>query len=1080
MYPGTGGTFGLAVAPDHGLAAEYQPDAGIRVWEIDSGRRVHDLKNIGFGSRYSLSFSHSGKQLAGMANSLHVIDISGEQKLRWVQVHDNFQTCPRSMVWSPDDTQIWQATHENKFMAFTVSDLKPDSTHPLNALDVSCLRLSPDRKLLMAAMTSGEVRVYDVADWTVAHSWKTDGPVSACAWSPDQTRVGLTVGSQVEIWDVPQQQRQHTALNGGLLEWTADGKQLISVAGATAWQINFESGETKQMAWSSAHASAFSETCVSPDGKLFSTNGSGYDTLFDAESGSQLWNRKQSRHAEHARFGPGNQEMAIDGRGAGAEIRRVSDWQTRLQVEGYRPELTSDGLRILVQLGDGKFAIRSTKDGSLIQEFAVPTGESVFGCWSPDDRLVAVRIGNSQTNSALHIWDTQEGKLRSQIDFPPTPTKDVREVLPVWKNTELLLVPFGGSVYDVSADDLSDWEIWPTKSLRIHALAFSPKSNRALLLDNGTVWLTDENGQAKQTYRKPWSGRLFALPDGRRFASSLFHFYDFPAHGFDAETQQDLGCCFSLLTNGGWLTIGPTGHYQGSEGVESEFLYVAEHLDGHQQTYTPAEFAKAFNWKNDPKQATFLKLVETTRVRPSSEATPQRAELSGISSGSLAFHQQNDRMDVPTLGLDFSQPWTVEAWLQLDAGYNDEMRVIAKCGPVFLTAYRGVWQLLATHTNSDGVGKWGVAMNGPEINNQPIHIAGQWNGKDLQFFLDGQLIHSDLVRWGTEDTSQQILTRLMTQSANQYLVIGNVEFDKRLPLYGQVASLRVSSNVKYKNSFVPNILDKDADTIALYDFSQGSGDMLKDVSGNGHDGKIVGATWVKGEVIRNQSVSSAALDFNGVDAYVSIPRLPLDAGPITVDTILDSRHLSKAGISRMFALDQGDGDKRVKRHILYQPYPDGTATLSLDAVNGTTTTVMQLLKVPFGRMRLTTLWDGPVLECYINGVRQKLTSYRIDTPKRTSEEYVCLGAGRVEEREGLGYFWPGTIDEFKVSVGLHPPGQTGIPTSLENDGNTIALYDFSQGSGDVLKDISGNGHDGKIHGATWIDGQGMPLDQVQQ
>jgi hypothetical protein len=35
----------------------------------------------------------------------------------------------------------------------------------------------------------------------------------------------------------------------------------------------------------------------------------------------------------------------------------------------------------------------------------------------------------------------------------------------------------------------------------------------------------------------------------------------------------------------------------------------------------------------------------------------------------------------------------------------------------------------------------------------------------------------------------------------------------------------------------------------------------------------------------------------------------------------------------------------------------------------------------------------------------------------------------------------------------------------------IASWDFDQGSGDVLRDTSGNGHDGAIHGATWSTGR---------
>ncbi|MGZ0173760.1 MAG: formylglycine-generating enzyme family protein, partial [Planctomycetales bacterium] len=46
--------------------------------------------------------------------------------------------------------------------------------------------------------------------------------------------------------------------------------------------------------------------------------------------------------------------------------------------------------------------------------------------------------------------------------------------------------------------------------------------------------------------------------------------------------------------------------------------------------------------------------------------------------------------------------------------------------------------------------------------------------------------------------------------------------------------------IKPTDQFTP-----DQDTIALYHFDEGSGDVLKDSSGNGHHGKIVGAKWVR-------------------------------------------------------------------------------------------------------------------------------------------------------------------------------------------------------------------------------------------
>ena len=49
------------------------------------------------------------------------------------------------------------------------------------------------------------------------------------------------------------------------------------------------------------------------------------------------------------------------------------------------------------------------------------------------------------------------------------------------------------------------------------------------------------------------------------------------------------------------------GHYRGSEGVESQFVYVAQLDDSSHLTHTPADFAQRFAWKNDPEQAELLR-----------------------------------------------------------------------------------------------------------------------------------------------------------------------------------------------------------------------------------------------------------------------------------------------------------------------------------------------------------------------------------------------------------------------------------------------------------------------------------------
>ncbi len=61
--------------------------------------------------------------------------------------------------------------------------------------------------------------------------------------------------------------------------------------------------------------------------------------------------------------------------------------------------------------------------------------------------------------------------------------------------------------------------------------------------------------------------------------------------------------------------------------------------------------------------------------------------------------------------------------------------------------------------------------------------------------------------------------------------------------------------------------DLNSGLVAYWNFDEGSGDVLHDVSGNGNDGTIYGATWVDG-------IKGKALNFNGEDNYVKIPNSP--------------------------------------------------------------------------------------------------------------------------------------------------------------------------------------------------------------
>lgn len=70
------------------------------------------------------------------------------------------------------------------------------------------------------------------------------------------------------------------------------------------------------------------------------------------------------------------------------------------------------------------------------------------------------------------------------------------------------------------------------------------------------------------------------------------------------------------------------------------------------------------------------------------------------------------------------------------------------------------------------------------------------------------------------------------------------------------------------------------------------------------------------------------------------------------------------------------------------------------------------------------------------------------------------------------------LDQVRVSKSARYDKDFTPPSALEKDADTLILYQFGEGSGEVLNDSSGNRYDGNIRGPKWVKGDGSPLPAV--
>lgn len=232
------------------------------------------------------------------------------------------------------------------------------------------------------------------------------------------------------------------------------------------------------------------------------------------------------------------------------------------------------------------------------------------------------------------------------------------------------------------------------------------------------------------------------------------------------------------------------------------------------------------------------------------------------------------------------------------------------------------------------------------------------------------------------------------------------------------------------------------------------------------------------------STSKFSLSFDGVDDYVLVPSLDFrdlaDAHqPFTIE--LSFRQQDENGfasdsylISRFpFAIYTSDGPKI--HAFVEAPDEDSRA-----AAFSLSTTISKTPK----RFDVSFVFDGTTVALYVDGQKIEKDIYKIlHGPVTTAQKYsgvVSLNLQEfvLEKSTYLGCssgethnpkkFYRGMIDEVRISDIARYAADYKPFSRLSADEHSLVLYHFDEGKGATLIDSSGNGHHGKIVGATWV------------
>ncbi|MBL8829321.1 MAG: SUMF1/EgtB/PvdO family nonheme iron enzyme [Planctomycetaceae bacterium] len=236
-------------------------------------------------------------------------------------------------------------------------------------------------------------------------------------------------------------------------------------------------------------------------------------------------------------------------------------------------------------------------------------------------------------------------------------------------------------------------------------------------------------------------------------------------------------------------------------------------------------------------------------VAPSSAAPPP-------GDYALQFDGVDDHVELSTLVLDSAKPFTIEAAVQTTENGRQMQIVSNEMGQrdvaLALNPNRVVGIIRDNSIN--GLTKQYSPTGQRTVDDARHYVAFVWDGKKAEVFWDGNSVAHD-----DEDRGPIV-------ASNVPLRIGTRPQNAPLAFDGRIDEVRISKVARYTKQYAPQaLLAPDADTLALYHFDEGIGDVLKDSSGNNHHGKIVGAKWVRAD-------GSAIPASNSLDAVVNAPK----------------------------------------------------------------------------------------------------------------------------------------------------------------------------------------------------------------
>lgn len=409
-----------AFSPDGKLIASASEDRTVRIWSVAIGKQVGQLTGH-TASVMSAMFSPDGQQIvsASADQTVRIWDVDSGKQVRQLMGHTGTVW---SAVFSPDGQQVVSASEDGTARIWERASGKEVHQLVANKGAIWAAAFSPDGQQIVSAEEDNRMRVWNVASGKELHIFYSEiGGIRLASFSPDSQQIVGADGGLVRLWNAASEKEVRQPISHTVtirsVAFSPDGQQIVSASEDGMVRI-WAATAAKSVRQLLGHTASVRSAAFSPDGeRIVSASEDTTMRIWDAKSGQVLG--RLTGHADSVRaavFSPDDQLIL-----SASEDQTVRIWHAKTgkevrQLIGHEGAVWSamfspDGQQIVSGGQDTTVRIWDVVSGKQVRQL---TGHEQ-GVWSVAFSPDGERVVSASEDGAVLLWDVASGQQVRQL-----------------------------------------------------------------------------------------------------------------------------------------------------------------------------------------------------------------------------------------------------------------------------------------------------------------------------------------------------------------------------------------------------------------------------------------------------------------------------------------------------------------------------------------------------------------------------------------------------------------------------------------------------------------------------------------